>query len=676
MGKLITENDLDSILSDLNRKLTIYSVKEKQEIMNAAKWAVNQHKGQLRASGEPYIIHPISVAETLISLKMDVPTVIGGLLHDVIEDTNITEEEFIKLFGQEVTTLVNGVTKISIVKVKSKSIQESETIRKMFLAMVKDIRVILIKLADKKHNMGTLHFLRPEKQVRIAKECLDIYAPLAGKLGIYGLKSELEDISLKYIDKESYNEIKKFVSDKKRKRQQFLAKIEQNIKDAANEQSINISVKSRAKHVYSIYNKRKNKQKELADIYDLLGVRILCSTTLECYNILGLVHSLWSPIAGRFKDYIAMPKENNYQSLHTTVMGEKGKTFEVQIRTFKMNQIAEFGIAAHWLYKEGKTENHAKASDLAVINKLKTWADVNIDTVEYINTVIGDLLQDSIYVYTPNGDIIELPKGATALDFAYHIHTEIGDHCVGAKANNKIIALTKPLRNTQIISIMTSKSAHPHVNWLKHVKTARAKSKIRNWLNTHHETLTADKSVIIPDSPVKKKIEEGHFETYEDKEAQIEHQEVINSDNNSIIIGDENNILVSFANCCHPVIGDKIVGFVSRGRGVIVHKRSCPNLPGINEFKEREIPISWEAEKLNTVRKCRVTAKRTAGIFSEIEGSLKKYKAHLISGVLDDNDRGMLEGNFTIELTNGDDFIKILKSIRTIPTITYVQEIK
>lgn len=676
MNNLVTENDLDSIIKGLEKKLTIYTDSEKERIINAAKWSMDQHRGQFRASGEPYIIHPILVAETLINLKMDVATVIGGLLHDVIEDTEITEEAFTELFGQEVTTLVNGVTKISIVNVESKSIQESETIRKMFLAMVKDIRVILIKLADKRHNMSTLHFLRPDKQQRIAKECLEIYAPLAGKLGIYGLRSELEDLSLKYLDKEAYNKINNFISEKKRKRQQFLTKIEQNIKDAAAEQNISINVKSRAKHIYSIYNKMTIKQKELADIYDLLGVRILCSTTLECYNILGLVHSIWSPIAGRFKDYIAMPKENNYQSLHTTVMGEKGKTFEVQIRTFKMNQTAEFGIAAHWLYKEGKTDGHAKAADLAVINKLKTWSDVNIDTVEYINTVIGDLLQDSIYVYTPDGDIIELPKGATALDFAYHIHSQIGDHCVGAKANNKIIALTKPLRNTQIISIMTSKTAHPHVNWLKHVKTARAKSKIRNWLNAHHETVTADKSVIVPVSPVKQKIEVDHFETYEDKELLIEHQEVNNSDSNSIVIGNENNILVSFANCCNPVLGDKIIGFVSRGRGVIVHKTTCPNLAGIKEFTERQIPIAWEAEKLSTVRKCRVTSRRAAGIFSEIEGSLKKYNAHLISGVLDDNDRGMLEGNFTIEMSNGDDFKKILKSIRTIPSITYVQELK
>ncbi len=675
MSSLITENDLDSVLKNFEKKLDIYTEDEKSEIMRAALWAVNQHKGQKRASGEPYIIHPISVAETLINLKMDVPTVVGGLLHDVIEDTAITEEEFTQLFGKEITTLVNGVTKINILNVQSKTMQESETIRKMFLAMVKDIRVILIKLADKKHNMSTLHFLKPEKQKRIAKECLDIYAPLAGKLGIYGLKSELEDASLKYIDKDAYYEIKNFISDKKRKRQQFLAKIEQNIHDAAREQGIEVDVKSRAKHFYSIYSKMQNKEKELGDIYDLLGVRILCNTTLECYNILGLVHSMWSPIAGRFKDYIAMPKENNYQSLHTTVMGEKGKTFEVQIRTHKMNQTAEFGIAAHWLYKEGKKESHIKPSDLAVINKLKTWNDVNIDSVEYINTVIGDLLQDSIYVYTPNGKIIELPQGATALDFAYHIHSEIGDRCVGAKANNKIIPLTKPLENNQIVSIMTSETAHPHVNWLKHVKTARAKSKIRNWLNHHHESVTADKSVIVKESPVKK-VKEEHFESYEDERISIEHQEVTNSDNNSIVIGDENNIMVSFANCCHPVIGDKIIGFVSRGRGVIVHRKDCPNLAGINEFKEREIPIAWEAETLNTVRKCRITAKRAAGIFSEIEGSLKKYKAHLISGVLDENDRGMLEGNFTIELANGDDFKNILKSIRTIPSISVVQEVK
>jgi GTP diphosphokinase / guanosine-3',5'-bis(diphosphate) 3'-diphosphatase len=678
MDKYRTENGVANLLESFIQTLTIYTPEEKDKIVFAANWSIDQHHGQKRASGEPYIIHPISVAQTLVNLKMDVPTVIGGLLHDVIEDTKITEDEFREIFGDEVTTLVNGVTKINIVNVKSKSIQESETIRKMFLAMVKDIRVILIKLADKKHNMSTLNFLPLEKQLRIARECLTIYAPLAGKLGIYSLKSELEDVSLKYLDKDKYNIIKNYVSEKKKKRQQFLSTIEYKIKEEAKKQNIDVDVKSRAKHFYSIYNKMENKEKDISEIYDLLGVRVLCNNTSECYNVLGIVHSLWNPIAGRFKDYIAMPKENHYQSLHTTVMGEKGRTFEVQIRTFKMNQTAEYGIAAHWLYKEGQGTGHVKPGDLALINKLKSWDDVNIDSIEYINSVIGDLLQDSIYVYTPDGDIIELPKGSTPLDFAYHIHTEIGNTCVGAKANNKIIPLTKPLRNTQIISIMTSPNAHPHLNWLKHVKTAKARSKIRNWLNTHHDSIIADKSIIIKNSPgklEKKNLEEqkGHIEFHSQEE--IEHQKVVTKDSNSIIIGDESNILVSFANCCHPVIGDNIIGFVSRGRGVIVHKRDCPNLPHIEGIAEREIPIAWEADSNNRIRKCKITAKRAAGIFSEIEGALKKYKSHLVSGSLDENDRGILEGSFTIELTNTKDFPDILKSIRTIPSVTFVQEV-
>lgn len=671
---LIDDKELENLLKNFEKSLTNYNRQEKKEITRAAWWASEQHKEQKRASGEPYMIHPLAVAETLVNLRMDAPTIIAGLLHDVLEDTEITEEELTELFSQEVTTLVNGVTKINIVNAESKTMQESETIRKMFLAMVDDIRVILIKLADKKHNMSTLNFLREEKQKTIAKECLDIYAPLAGKLGIYGLKSELEDASLKYLERATYSEIKAFVDQKKKERQNYLEEIEKKIIKKAREQRISITIKSRAKHFYSIFNKMKSKNKELTEIHDLLGIRILCSTTAECYSLLGIVHSLWNPISGRFKDYIAMPKENNYQSLHTTVMGEKGRTFEIQIRTVKMNQTAEYGIAAHWLYKKGRTTGHIVPKELALINKLKTWKDVKLDSSEFINSIIGDLLQDSIYVYTPKGDIVELPRGATALDFAYHIHTDIGNTCMGAKANNNIIALTKPLKNTQIISIITSPNAHPHVNWLKHVKTTRAKNKIRHWLNTHDDFVIVERSVVIKNA--KEELKAEVKEEKEIPEGEINHQKVYNKDKVSIKIGDENNVLVSFANCCSPTVGDDIVGFVSRGRGIIVHRKSCPNLNGINEFEERQIDVSWEAMSAKSVKKYVIKAHRVPGIFSEIEGALRKHKAHLISGTLDETERGNLEGKFTIEMENSADDKKILKNIRAIPSITYVQEKK
>ncbi len=660
---------MDSIVTKFEQALKRYSDEEQAKIIDAAHWAEKLHRDQKRASGEPYIVHPFKVAELLVDLDMDHETVIAALLHDSIEDTDITRADVRQRFGKQVEALVDGVTKISILKAKNKSVQEAETIRKMLFAMTKDIRVILIKLADKLHNMQTLHYLPPAKVRSIATECLDIYAPLAGRLGISWMKAELEDLALKHLQPEVYKQIKAAVMQKKEARKKYLDRVMGDIQRLAKQEGYEIEVSTRIKHFYSIYRKMKRRQKEIGEIFDLLGIRILCKTENECYGLLGLVHRLWPPIEGRFKDYIAMPKANKYQSLHTTVMCYGGNLIEIQIRTGEMHRTAEYGIAAHWAYKDGYQKERFQPKDLAIITKLKSWDRMNITSAEFLEEIKRELLKDSIYVFTPNGDIIELPKGSTSIDFAYHIHTEVGNHCIGAKADGAIIPLTQELRNTQVIEVLTSSRGTPHLNWLRHVRTARARSKIRGWLNKHDDSLILDKNIVV----------KKNAEPVPVPEVKPESGEIIKNvlDNEKVVfkIADEKNMMVRIANCCRPTTGDDIIGYVSRGRGIIVHKRRCPNLAHIPDFAERNIPVEWEAVSPKATRRFRVTARMTSDLFSEIEGAVKKYKGHLIEGKLEEDDKGNLRGAFTMELETKDDYRKVMKSIRTIPSVMNIQSV-
>ncbi len=668
--RLVTEEEVENLIQDFSKLLNDYTPQEQEIILEAAHWAQELHHGQKRASGEPYIIHPLNVARILIGLQLDATAITAALLHDVLEDTIVTRQDIFERFGRDVEHLVNGVTKINIVNVKNKSVQERETIRKMILAMDKDIRVILIKLADKRHNMNTLQYMRADKQKRIARECLEIYAPLAGKLGIYTIKTELEDLSLKFLKPDVYNEIKNFLSEKKGQRADFLKAVERQIYESAYKEGIELQIKTRAKHFYSIYQKMKNKGKELDEIYDFLGIRILCKNTTECYTLLGLVHHLFKPLAGRFKDYIAMPKENGYKSLHTTVMTRIGKPLEIQIRTFDMNETAEFGIAAHWAYKEGR-----KGSDLDQFNQnlLQKLKDINSEpytTGDFMNSLKEDVLSDTIFVFTPEGDTFELPRGSTAIDFAYHIHSEVGDHCLSAKADDVIIPLNKPLKNTQTVSIQTSPNAHPHLNWLRFVKTTRARSKIRNWLNKHDSDVIIDRHVVAKKTPAV---------TEQKKQSRTEPKapsnQMMDTTKVGVSIDNERNIMIRLAQCCNPTPGDEIIGFVSRGRGIIVHKADCRNLKGINEFETRKIEVTWENYSSKATQRFRVMARNVPDLFSEIEGAIRKYQGHLISGSISETDRGDLEGFFTVEMNRSEDFKKIAKSIRSIPDILNVQKL-
>ncbi len=682
---------MQGMIDKFHKKLEQYPERERARVREAAEWSKELHQHQQRASGEPYFIHPLHVAELLVDMRIDTDAVIAALLHDVLEDTSTTQQEMRRRFGKQVASLVDGVTKISIVKAKSKSQQEAETIRKMLFAMTKDIRVIIIKLADKFHNMSTLDHLPEEKRKSIATECLDIYAPLADRLGISWMRTGLEDLALRQLHYETYEYIRSFLESSKMAQPSYLKHVEQAIIKAAKSEGIEIDVTTRTKHIYSIYQKMRRRNKDIDNIFDILGIRILCNSTNECYTLLGIVHKLWPPLEGRFKDYIAMPKANNYQSLHTTVMSNEGKLLEIQIRTYDMHRTAEYGVAAHWAYKRNFAAVKAKHDELPIINKLKQW-DKEGSSDTFLIDIKRELLKDSIYVFTPKGHIVELPKNATAIDFAYHIHTEVGNHTVGAKADGSIIPLSKPLKNTQVIEVMTSNSGKPHVNWLKFAKTSRARQKIRHWLNKNEENLFIDKNVIAKHKPSKnaqeqKQPEYKQHEQHRGEQQKPQEEQQEKAGNGTVIkrvmdrakvafrIGNEDNMMISIAKCCTPSHGDDIIGYVSRGRGIIVHRRDCPNLKHISDFENRSIEVEWETSTPKETRRFRVTSKMTSDLFSEIEGAVRKYHGHLIEGKLEENEQGYLSGNFTMELDKADDFKKVMKSIRTVPSVINIQPI-
>jgi GTP pyrophosphokinase len=555
-----------------------------------------------------------------------------------------------------------------------------------------------------------------EDRKRFAQECLDIYAPLADRLGISWIKDELEDLALKNLNREVFYQIRDIVALKKGERQKYLDTVKDRIEVETAALGIRIEVESRAKHFYSIFQKMRRRDKGLDNLYDLFGVRILCDSIENCYTLLGMVHRLWKPLEGRFKDYIAMPKSNGYQSLHTTVMvsgdfvalyaenreadspeppeivpgkpfpwspltakiGE-GMPLEIQIRTFDMHQMAEHGIASHWLYKKGSAKELVRPADLPLINRLKDWKQRETENSErnnsesFLEDIKRELLKDSIYVFTPQGKVVELPTGATPIDFAYHIHSAIGDHCVGAKADGAIIPLSAPLQNTQVVEILTATNARPHFNWLRIVKTAKARSKIRSWLLQNDSSGITDKSVAAkvkqPPQAVARDIQDQGEETVQrvispqplDNLLRIR----VNSDQGPL----EKNLMIRFAKCCHPIIGDDIVGYVSRGRGITIHRRNCGNLINIPDFAERCIKTEWENNTSLLVKRFKVEARRSADLFSEIEGAIRKYQGHLIEGRLDETRVNHMSGFFTMQIEEPGSLKKILKGIRGIPSV-------
>ena len=662
----------EELVQKFYQKAFQYPKEDQEKILSAALYADALHGDQKRKSGEPYIIHPLAVGSILIQLGMDADTICAGLLHDVVEDTDATLADIEEKFGPEVALMVDGVTKISKLKSESKSLQEAETIRKMFFAMGKDMRVIIIKLSDKLHNMRTLSSLAPQRQKEIAQDCLDIFAPLAGNLGISWMKTELEDLSLRTLKPDTYQYISDFLLSKKGEYNAYIKQVQKTILTSCAKAGITtVSVKGRVKHVYSVYLKIKRRKKEIDEIYDVLGVRVICDTVTECYTILGIIHQTWPPIEGRFKDYIAMPKTNNYQSLHTTVLGPNNRHLEIQIRTREMDKTAEEGVAAHWSYKastgseSGTWKNYDSVNYQKIINKIKNWSREIEQNEDYMDEIKNELLKDSIVVFTPQGRVIELPVGATALDFAFKIHTEIGIHTTGAKADGSIIPLSKPLGNTQVIEILTSPSAHPHHAWLEMAKTSSARKKIMAWLNKNAPA----------QPPAEKKKETKGPEQEEQLKPIIPLMQGIKfipteKSSSTVIINNNSNILFDFAKCCNPVYGDDIVAYVTRGRGYVIHRKDCKNLANMAEADKRLVPVEWDSNEL--VRRFKVTAKMNAELFGEIDGAVKKYNGRLIAGSLDVSAEG-LSGTFTVSANNEVEMRKMLTSIRQLPSIIRIQ---
>lgn len=617
-------------------------------VQRAYEFAEKAHDGQVRKSGDPYFCHPVAVAVILTDLMLDGTTIAAGLLHDCVEDCEgCTLDGIRQQFGDEVAVLVDGVTKLSQLNFANREEAQAETLRKMFLAMAKDIRVVLIKLADRLHNMRTLKYQKPERQVPIARETLDIYAPLAHRLGVYTVKWELEDLALRYIDPEGYYELVRLVGMKREEREQLIAQVTQELKGRLTEAGIKCEIDGRPKHFYSIYKKMKSQNKSFDQIMDLIAVRVLVDTKQDCYFALGIVHTIWPQVPGRFKDYISMPKANMYQSLHTTVVNQ-GRPFEVQIRTFEMHRTAEYGIAAHWRYKEGKAVDELDTK-LSWLRRILDWQSDAKDPGDFSELIKFDLFADEVFVFTPKGDVVSLPRGATPLDFAYRIHSAVGNRCIGAKVNGRIVPLAHQLETGDFVEVMTSSSSHgPSRDWLNIVKTSEAKAKIRAWLkkeqreeNIDHgrellereakrlgysmsqlnrpelvETLYKRYSVqsyddvcamvgfgglstaqvlnrLIDEYKKTQKPEETLPPVNEQKPEETPRKTASTSSGGVIVKG-ESGMLVRFAKCCSPLPGDKIIGYVTRGRGVSVHRADCPSLkdPGVEQ--DRLIEVEWE----------------------------------------------------------------------------------
>ena len=663
-------------VEDLIRRIRKYHPEDDMDLVRRAyQYAEKAHEHQKRKSGEPYFSHPCAVAVILTDLMLDATTIAAGLLHDCVEDVDgVTQETIRQEFGQEVELLVDGVTKLSQLNFASREEAQAETLRKMFLAMAKDIRVVLIKLADRLHNMRTLKYQKPERQIPIARETLDIYAPLAHRMGVYTIKWELEDLSLRYIDPEGYQELVRLVGMKREERERLIADVSQQLSVRLREAGIKAEITGRPKHFYSIYKKMKTQNKTFDQINDLIALRVLVNTQQDCYFVLGVVHTMWPQVPGRFKDYISMPKANMYQSLHTTVVNQ-GKPFEVQIRTFDMHRTAEYGIAAHWRYKEGRANENELDQKLSWLRRILDWQSDVRDPGEFGELAKVDLFADEVFVFTPKGDVISLPRGATPLDFAYRIHSAVGNRCIGAKVNGRIVPLAAQLETGDFVEVMTSANSHgPSRDWLNIVKTSEAKAKIRAWLKKEQRDVNIPLGKDMLDKEAKRlgysmsqllkgdapAIIEKRFsaKTLDDIYAMVGFgglscAQVVNrlvdeykknnkaeeaaaaaaavlkeepqrkqpqSSSNGVIVKGESGMLVRFARCCNPLPGDSIVGYITRGRGVSVHRADCVSLKDPDVEKDRLIEVEWEAQGANASYEAEIrliTYNRT-GLLAEI----------------------------------------------------------
>lgn len=705
------------MIEDLIKIIEKYMTEEEVAfVMKAYEYAKLMHKDQKRKSGEPYIIHPVNVAIILADLDMDVETIVSALLHDVVEDTPATYDDIKEMFSEDVAKIVDGVTKLNKLNYKSSEAFQAENLRKMILAMNNDIRVIIVKLADRLHNLRTLEYMNEEKRKQKAQETIEIYAPLAGRLGIFKIKWELEDLSLRYLDPEGYYDLVEKINKKRSEREKEINEIIKKISAELDKQELHYDISGRPKNFYSIYKKMKGKSKSFESIYDLIAVRILVDTVKDCYAVLGIVHSMWKPLPGRFKDYIAMPKPNMYQSLHTTVISDTGEIFEIQIRTYEMHEVAEYGIAAHWKYKGGKTQGKDVDSKLDWLRQLLEWQKDLKDPKEFIDTLKIDFFDDEVFVFTPNGDVVDLPEGSTPVDFAYRVHTGVGNTCVGAKVDSRIVPLNYKLKNGNIVEIITQKSASgPSRDWLKFVKSPRAKQKIKQWFKSKEKDISIEKGKELFEREAKKlgldinildneKIynklaKELSINSISDLFASIGYgnfkeklviNKILNIKNAIENIGltkNEDDYLksssskkdatgvkidglegmkIKFAKCCNPVPGDEIIGFVTRGYGVSIHRKDCTNIANFLD-SDRCLEAEWDAASSEKfLANVTIRAVDRTGILSEITAMAKEANVGIQSLSAKSNTISDIFIYLTFEVVGKDELDKMIQKLKTI----------
>ncbi|WP_299919173.1 bifunctional (p)ppGpp synthetase/guanosine-3',5'-bis(diphosphate) 3'-pyrophosphohydrolase [uncultured Megasphaera sp.] len=657
------------------------------DVTKAYNLAEEAHKDQRRVSGEPYILHPLAVAQILADMKIDTTTITASLLHDVVEDTSYTLDDIKKMFGKEVAFLVDGVTKLSRLNYRTKEDQQLNSMRKMFLAMAKDVRVVVIKLADRLHNMRTLRYMRSDKQKRIAQETLEIFAPLAHRLGIFNIKWELEDLSFRYLEPDKYYDLVDQMKQKRHVREEIINEAIGVLRKALDEAHIHCEINGRPKHFYSIYKKMKKDNRDLSQVYDLFAIRVIVDDVKDCYGVLGIVHSLWKPLPYRFKDYIAMPKPNNYQSLHTTVIGTRGQPVEIQIRTWEMHRIAEYGVAAHWRYKEGNQTANKDAFDekMGWLRNLLEWQDTS-NPKEFVNALKLDAFSDEVFVFSPRGDVIDLPQGSIPIDFAYRIHTDVGHRCVGAKINGKIVPLDYKLKNGDIVEIITSKVGKPSLDWLNIVGSSESRSKIRSWFKKENREENIAKGLEALERECKRlghdwkalnvggclgrvakqmnagseddlvaavgyggfavntvliKLMELHKKDLQKQEEKtnslaalekLKTKKPVKHSGTGILVKGEPGLLVRLAKCCSPVPGDPIIGFITRGRGVSVHRADCPNVTHGQNDVDRLIDVEWDYDGNESFEvNMEIVAYDRTGIMAEIMATLAEMKISILS---------------------------------------------
>lgn len=684
MGERIQDAEFRHLIDTIHSYLPQADCEDVTKAYHAAEEA---HKEQHRVSGEPYILHPLAVAQILADMKIDTTTITAALLHDVVEDTACTLEDLRNEFGREVAFLVDGVTKLSRLNYRTKEDQQLNSMRKMFLAMAKDVRIVVIKLADRLHNMRTLRYMRSDKQKRIAQETLEIFAPLAHRLGIFNIKWELEDLSFRYLEPDKYYDLVDQMKQKRHVREEIVNEAIDVLRKALDDAHIHCEINGRPKHFYSIYKKMKKDNRDLSQVYDLFAIRVIVDDVKDCYGVLGIVHSLWKPLPYRFKDYIAMPKPNNYQSLHTTVIGTRGQPVEIQIRTWEMHHIAEYGVAAHWRYKEGNQTANKDAFDekMGWLRNLLEWQDTS-NPQEFVNALKLDAFSDEVFVFSPRGDVIDLPQGAIPIDFAYRIHTDVGHRCVGAKINGKIVPLDYRLKNGDIVEIITSKTGKPSLDWLNIVGSSESRSKIRNWFKKENREENIEKGLEALERECKrlnhdwktlnvggrlgrvaKQMNAGSeddlaaavgyggfavntvlIKLLELQKKDLQKQEEQNSSlvmleklkprkpvkhsGTGILVKGEPGLLVRLAKCCSPVPGDPIIGFITRGRGVSVHRADCPNVTHGQSDVDRLIDVEWDYEGDERFEvNMEIVAYDRTGIMAEIMAALAEMKISILS---------------------------------------------